>query len=92
MIELVSDKYKFRKLKEPLTLKRERALQLILREINKKKTFSGMKFSNIYRKGSKAARLYGTPKTNKIFSMVRVFLFGLLSFQLVLITAILLIT
>ena len=36
MTELISDQKKFRKLKEDPTLKRERALQRTLREINKK--------------------------------------------------------
>ena len=36
VIELISDQKKFRKLKEDSTLKRERALQRTLHEINKK--------------------------------------------------------
>ena len=37
MTERISDQKKFRKLKEDPTLKRERALQRTLREINNKK-------------------------------------------------------
>ena len=47
MTELISDKQKFRKLKENPTLKRERALQRTLREINENKIFSDTEYSNI---------------------------------------------
>ena len=46
MTELISEKQKFRKSKEDPTLKRERALQLTLREINKKNIFSDMEYSS----------------------------------------------
>ena len=65
MMELISDKRKFRKLKEDPTLKRKRALQRILREINKKNIFNDIEYSNLYPKGSKPARRYGTPKIHK---------------------------
>ena len=65
MTELISDKQKFRKLKEDL--KRERALHQILREINKKNIFSDTEYSNLYPTGSKPARFYGTPKIHKAF-------------------------
>ena len=67
MTELISDQKKFRKLKEYPTLKRERALQRTLREINKKNIFSDIEYSNLYPKGTKPARLYGTPKIHKAF-------------------------
>ena len=67
MTELISDKQKFRKLKEDPPLKRERALQRTLREINKNNKFSDIEYSNLYAKGSKPVRLYGTPKIHKIF-------------------------
>ena len=67
MTELISDQKKFRKLKEYPTLKRERALQWTLREINKKNIFSDIEYSNLYPKGTKPARLYGTPKIHKAF-------------------------
>ena len=57
MMELISDKRKFRKLKEDRTLKRKRALQRILREINKKNIFNDIEYSNLNPKGSKPARL-----------------------------------
>ena len=67
MTELISDKQKFRKLKEDPTLKRERALERTLREINKKNIFSDTEYSSLYPKGSKPARLYGTLKIHKTF-------------------------
>ena len=67
MTELISDQKKFRKLKEDPVLKRERALQRTLREINKKNIFSDIEYSNLYPKGTKPARLYGTPKIHKAF-------------------------
>ena len=67
MTELISDEKKFRKLKEDPALKRERALQWTLREINKKYIFSDVEYSNLYPKGTKSARLYGTPKIHKAF-------------------------
>ena len=65
--ELINDKQKFRKVKQDPTLKRERALQRTLREINKKNVFSDTEYSNLYPKGSKPARLYGTKKIYKAF-------------------------
>ena len=67
MTELISDKQKFRKSKEDPTLKREWAIQRTLREIIKKNLFSDTEYSNLYPKGSKPARFYGTPKTRKAF-------------------------
>ena len=67
MTELISDQKKFRKLKEYPTLKRERALQWTLREINKKNIFSDIEYSNLYPKGTKPARLCGTTKIHKVF-------------------------
>ena len=52
MTELISEKQKFRKLKEDPSLKPERALQRTLREINKKNIFNDIEYSNLYRKGS----------------------------------------
>ena len=65
MTELISDKQKFRKLKEDPSLKRKRALQRTLREIDKKNIISDTEYSNLYPKSSKPARLYGTPKIHK---------------------------
>ena len=52
MTELISEKQKFRKLKEDPSLKPERALQRTLCEINKKNIFNDIEYSNLYRKGS----------------------------------------
>ena len=67
MTELISDQKKFRKLKEDPVLKRERALQRTLRDINKKNIFSDIEYSNLYPKGTKPARLHGTTKIHKAF-------------------------
>ena len=67
MTELISDKQKIRKLKEDPTLKREIDLQRTLREINKNDIFSDIENSNLYSKGSKPARLYGTLKIHIAF-------------------------
>ena len=67
MTELISHKQTFRKLKEDLTLQRERALQQIIREINKKNILNNIEYSNLNLKGSKPARLYETPKIYKAF-------------------------
>ena len=65
MTEPISDQQKFRKLKEDPTLKRERAIQRTLREINKKNIFSDIEYSDLYPNGTKSARLYGTHKIHK---------------------------
>ena len=70
MIEFISEKQKFKKLKKDHTLKRERVLQWTLREINKKNMFSDTDTdtdTNLYLKGSKPSRLNGTRKVHKIF-------------------------
>ena len=67
MTELISDQKKFRKLKEDPTLKRERALQRTLCEINKKNKYSDIEYSNLYPEGTEPARLCGTPKIHKTF-------------------------
>ena len=67
MTELISDQKKFRKLKEDPTLEREKSLQRTLRKINKKYIFSDIEYSNLYPKGTKPARLYGTTKIHKAF-------------------------
>ena len=68
MTELISDKKKFKKLTNDPTIKREQALQRTLRKLNKKTIFSESEYSDLYPKGSKIARLYGTPKIHKSFS------------------------
>ena len=68
MTELISDKKKFKKLTNDPTIKREQALQRTLRKLNKKSIFSESEYSDLYPKGSKIARLYGTPKMHKSFS------------------------
>lgn len=67
MTELISHKQTFRKLKEDLTLQRERALQQIIREINKKNILNNTEYSNLNLKDSKPAWLYGATKIYKAF-------------------------
>ena len=43
-------------------------MKFTLRKLNKKSIFSESEYSNLYPKGSKIARLYGTPKIHKSFS------------------------
>ena len=68
MTELISDKKKFKKLTNDSTIKREQALQRALRKLNKKSIFSESEYSDLYPKGCKITRLYGTPKMHKSFS------------------------
>ena len=68
MAELISDKKKFKKLTNNPTIKREQALQRTLRKLNKNSIFSESEYSDLYLKGSKITRLYGTPKMHKSFS------------------------
>ena len=86
MTKLISDKKKFKKTLKKFkktndpTLKREQALQRALRKINKKSIFSESKYFDLYLKGSKIARLYGTPKIHKnLFHQVLFLLCDLLS-------------
>ena len=53
MTECISDKQKLRKLKEDRNLKRERALQRTLREINRNNILSDIEYSKLYSKGPK---------------------------------------
>ena len=68
MTKLISDKKKFKKVTSDPTIKREQALQRTLRKLNKKSIFSESECSDLYPKGSKIARLYGTRKMHKSFS------------------------
>ena len=43
-------------------------MRFTLRKLNEKSIFSESEYSNLYPKGSKIARLYGTPKIHKSFS------------------------
>ena len=49
-------------------VKREQALQRTLCKLNKKSIFIESEYSELYPKGSKIARLYGTPKIHKSLS------------------------
>ena len=67
MTKLISAKKKFKKLANDPTIKREQALQRTLHKLNRKSIFSESEYSDLYPKGSKIARLYGTPKMHKSF-------------------------
>ena len=68
MTKLISDKKKFKELTNDPTIKREQALQRTLPKLNKKGIFCESEYCDLYPKGSKIARLYGTPKMYKSFS------------------------
>ena len=68
MTELISDNKKLKKLTSGVTIKREQALQRTLRKLNKKSIFIESEYFDLYPKGSKIARLYGTPRIHKPFS------------------------
>ena len=67
-MELIRDKKNFEKLLNDPTIKREQALQRTLRKLRKKNIFSESEYSDLYPKGSKIVRLYGTSKIHKSFS------------------------
>ena len=68
MTEVISDKKKLKKLTNDPTIKREQALQRTLHKLNKKSISRESEYSDLYLKGSKVDRLYGTPKIHKTFS------------------------
>ena len=89
MTELISDKQKFRKLKDDPTLKRERALQRTLRETNKKNIFSDTDIQICILKVLNQLDSMEYLKYTRFSYQVFLFLFDLLYLQSVLITTIL---
>jgi hypothetical protein len=63
---IISNKTKFKELKEDPTIKRELSLQGYLRKLNKLKCFEKDIYSKIYPVGSQAARIYALPKMHKV--------------------------
>ena len=64
MMELISDKKKFKKITRDPTIKREQALKITLRKLNKKNVISESEYSDLYPKGFKIATHYGTYTKN----------------------------
>ena len=92
MTELISDQKKFRKLKEDPTLKRERALQRTLREINKKIYLVILNIQIYILKVLNQLDSMKHLKYTKLSCQVLFLLFDLFSLQSALITTILLST
>ena len=66
--EIISDIYKFEKLNEDPTLKREASLPRYLRKLKQKISFNEIEYDKLYPFGSAPARIYGTPKMHKFSS------------------------
>ena len=92
MAELISNEKKFRKLKEDPTLKREKAIQRALREINKKIYFVILNIQIYILKVLNQLESMEHLKYTKLSYQVLFLLFDLWSLQSTLITTILLST
>ena len=66
MYDIVNDASKFLKLSSDLTLRRGGKLQRVLRTLKNKDFFTKEQYDNINPCGSQLARIYGTPKTQKL--------------------------
>ena len=73
MTERIIDKKKFIKLTNDPTIKQEEALQRTLRKLNKRNIFSKSEYPDLFPKGSKTDRIYGSPKIHKSFSTCSIF-------------------
>ncbi|XP_065642787.1 uncharacterized protein LOC136074401 [Hydra vulgaris] len=62
----ISDKTKFKELKDDPTIKREVSLQGYLRKLKKLKCFEKDIYNKIYPVGSQTARIYALPKMHKL--------------------------
>ena len=62
--ELISDTFKFEKLNEDPTLKRESSLRF-LSKLKQKNFFNENEYDKLYPSGSAPARIYGTPKMHR---------------------------
>ena len=92
MAQVIRNEKKFRKLKEDPILKRERAIQRALREINKKKYFVILNIQIYILKVLNQLESMEHQKYTKLSYQVLFLLFDLWSLQSTLITAILLST
>ena len=66
--EIISDTFKFEKLNQDPTLKREASLQRFLRKLKEKNFFNEIWYDKLYPCGSAPACIYDTPKMHKFFS------------------------
>ena len=66
MLEIIGDSTKFELLPDDPTTKREESLQRLLLRIKKKGFFDESTYNKIYPRGSRPARIYGSPKMHKI--------------------------
>ena len=66
--EIISDTFKFEKLNEDPTLKREASLQRSLPKLKQKNFFNENEYDKLYPSGSAPARIYGTPKMHNFSS------------------------
>ena len=60
--EIITGTFKFEKLNEDPTLKREASLQRFLRKLKHKNLFNENEFDKLYPSGFAPAHIYGTPK------------------------------
>ena len=67
--EIISDTFKFEKLNEDPTLKREASLQRFLRQLKQKNFFNEIDYDKLYPSGSVSARIYDTPKMHEFSSI-----------------------
>ena len=66
ILDIVSDKTKFREISTDPTLKREGQLQRFLLKLKKKGVFKEDEYKRLYPKGSMITRIYGLPKIHKL--------------------------
>ena len=66
--EIISDSSKFENLNGDPTLKREASLQHFLHKLKQKNFFNEIEYDKLYPSGSVPARIYGTPKMDKVSS------------------------
>ncbi|XP_065667635.1 uncharacterized protein LOC136087934 [Hydra vulgaris] len=66
LTNIISDKTKFKELKDDPTIKREQSLQGYLRKLKKHNCFENDVCNNIYPVGSQTARIYALPKMHKL--------------------------
>ena len=66
ILDIVSEKTKFREISTDPTLKREGQLQRFLLKLKKKGVFKEDEYKRLYPKGSMITRIYGLPKIHKL--------------------------
>ncbi|XP_065650317.1 uncharacterized protein LOC136078473 [Hydra vulgaris] len=66
LTNIISDKTKFKELKDDLIIIREQSLQGYLRKLKKHNCFENDVYNKIYPVGSQTARIYALPKMHKL--------------------------